>query len=420
MMTEEMPLCLEISNIVPNVAENVLISAKNIILPIYILSDIRVQCERLEELTVLKRIILEAALEMESLESSDIEEITGISAAIAGRQLAILERAHLLETYDHRTYAPIRDKVISSIESQAYPVRYQRNLSFIYLPDTDDLLAFDVNLGGLHFRNILKMKSHLKYPSPFPNETDLNVFVNKKIKEGDIANLPNDVMEVSKTPRKKKVPGECPAYLCKGTLEEKDGGRVITIDILDKDEIADTCQIVLPEAKYFMAKWEHVIGLLDEATFHNQLWNLLDLENDEQKKLTRNNCNFNIELNNNDLRQVMEKYLTQDRTLAEPFGLLIITDDGTKYEFKAQFSPSDEEGQKEFAFSEMIRDIQRQKLLDLNWDNMRCICHAVSEKYCMNETAPDNLAMLINGRLWHQKRYSIIYKLRESEDFKYE
>ena len=421
MMLKEMPLSFEISNTVPHMYSNALISVQKSLIPIYILNDIRVQCERAEELTILKRIILESALELGVIEPSDIEEITGLPAHVAKRQLTILERVHLFETNDHSIYIPIRDMVIRALESHAYPVRYQRNLPFIYLPETDDLLAVDAKQRGLFFRDILK-KSYCKYPfPPFPNDTlDLNAFVDKKIKEADIGNLPKDVIGVYNTQKEKKFPADCPAYLCSGTVEEMDGGRIVTIEIMDKNEFDQTYQIVLQGAIKLLSKWNTVMQLIGEPHCQNQIWGKLGLECDTEKKIAQVNSTIDIELNNEDLRHIMENQTIADRTLAEPFGLLVTAEDNTIFEFRAQFSPADEEAQKEFAFSEIIRDIQRLKLTALNRSTVRSICNEVSQKYAMDDTTADALDVIINERLWFQKRYNITYRLRECEDFTYE
>ena len=110
------------------------------LLPALLWLSVPVVREVEEELTVIDRFILESALLMTPVTADDIAEVTGVPRDAVGRIAGRLLRLGLLEPEGIGFAAA--ESATTALNQASVPQRQVTRLAFLYLPQGDDLIAY--------------------------------------------------------------------------------------------------------------------------------------------------------------------------------------------------------------------------------------------------------------------------------------
>ncbi|MEV0604772.1 hypothetical protein AB0I61_00150 [Polymorphospora rubra] len=142
-------------------------------------------------LSVVERFVLEAALTLQGVRAEDITEITGIPTDIAFRVADRLRALGALDRVDG-TFEPIEPVTREVLTSQRLPEYHQANLQFMYLADTDELIAYDSGPGTPDppLVHLVPVACQAPVPAGLVGRSRATL-LNERIAAGRVAGLPD-------------------------------------------------------------------------------------------------------------------------------------------------------------------------------------------------------------------------------------
>ncbi|WP_432904033.1 hypothetical protein ACQP1S_06285 [Micromonospora matsumotoense] len=190
-----------------------------------------------DQLAVIERFVIEAALHLGEISSGDIAEVTGLPPDLAERVTARVAAAGALEpaatapegsAATASVYQPVRPaatEILSSAELREY---HRAHLLLMYFPRTGDLVAFDTDSKGFDPSLIHRLTP--AFDAPLPPETaglPVGDFLQSKISAGTVVGLPDWVHSAESDAG--DLPETCPAYRCRGYLKRDGKGPVLRL-----------------------------------------------------------------------------------------------------------------------------------------------------------------------------------------------
>jgi hypothetical protein len=217
-----------------------------------------------EELTVIDRFVLEAALRLAPVRAGTVEEVTGIPADAVGRIMGRLARLDLLRPDGH---VPDAERVAEVLERRRAPEHRTVRVTLLYLPDTDEMVAFPPGRGHREPPMLNKVQDVERAPVPGGVAgRDRRDLVRSHLAERRIAWLPDDIVDVVEHADDPPAPvgDTCPAYRCRGHVKEDGHGAVAVLDLVDRAGRRVAGGLVLP-APRLAAGWAGVAGHAADA-----------------------------------------------------------------------------------------------------------------------------------------------------------
>jgi hypothetical protein len=365
-----------------------------------------------EELTVVDRFVVEAALTLAPMRAEDVAEVTTVPrdavVRIAGRLASLgLLRADGLDFY------PVEAAAWNALQQRAVPEDRQTSMTFLYLPHSDDLIAFPTGPG--RSKPPLLQKAKPAEVAPLPREVagarraDL---LRTRIQSGRVAGLPPDIVDVvTDDMSDEALPASCPAYRCRGHVKSNDDGRLV-LDVLDRDG-KKTAQWTLSGAIEQADEW---VALALRALDAGTSWTVAG--GDVQVVQEGPAAWMYV------LDAVAAKAAARDGLrLSEPAGLEIHDgdrreDDRVVVAVNARFVPLDDDATRVFALHQAIRTLVDQDTASMSALAVTEATTAARAAYGLENdalTEPE-----ITDSLWTEKHYRHVYALRAAKDFPYD
>ncbi|MEV0392001.1 hypothetical protein [Polymorphospora rubra] len=185
-------------------------------------------------LSVVERFVLEAALTLQGVRAEDITEITGIPTDIAFRMADRLRALGALDRVDD-TFEPVEPVTREVLTSQRLPEYHQANLQFMYLADTDELIAYDSGPGTPDppLVHLVPVACQAPVPAGLVGRSRATL-LNERIAAGRVAGLPDWVHAA--VDDDVRMPETSPAYRCRrGHLKSAGSGAALVLELYDGD-----------------------------------------------------------------------------------------------------------------------------------------------------------------------------------------
>jgi hypothetical protein len=394
-----------------SVPRNASVVIREALVPMLLWPSVPVLRRIYEELTVVDRFVAEAAVALAPMRAEDVEEVTTIPrdavVRIAGRLVGLgLLRA------EGADYHPVEEAVRNALRQRAVPEERRGSMTFLYLPHSDDLIAFPVGPGLS--RPPLLQKADPAEVAPLPRElagarrADV---LRARIQSGRAAGLPPEVVDVLDDPTDDALPPSCPAYRCRGHVKSGDDGRLV-LEVLDRDG-KKTAQWTLSGATGQAAQW---IALASRAADAGAAWTAdggtVQVRQDEPAAWTYA------------LDSGAAQAATRDGVrLGDPAGLEIHDgdrreDDRVVVVVNARFEPLDRRATRVFALDDAIHAVVDQDPAGVSADSVARATAAARARYGL---APDALTGAeVTESLWTGRHYRHVYGLRAAKDFPYD
>jgi len=406
----------EATDIYPKGDPQMLLSIWEINLPILIWRNLSVNYEKAEKLTLLKKFILESAIQMEVFTASDIEEITSIPDHAIKRILIFMKRIGLLTQLQDGQYSPIKEKVTQSLSEDAYKISEPKSVPFIYLPETDDLIICESSMN-VQLASFDRLKPALSYPIDVNiSKNTVHDFVNERIKARQVINLPDEVISVVMPSQSSKISNPCSAFHCNGYIKHdpQNNRQFAELRIYDaglRQRTPLTLRIDWPSK--LISKWTDISDKALSNDYTPALSKAIGLE----KKMLRSQpkregINLYISLDSNEAEEVYAKH-----SLAEPLGIVIQVEDFARFEFAVFMTPDDKEAANVFITDTIIQSILHVPLEEICLEQIHKVANDTLAQFNLAEVNIDKTVENVLKRMWSIGHYKEIYKLREKEDF---
>lgn len=399
----------ELSESPPRLKEGVLIVVREALLPMLLWEDIKVVRHVRKELTIVERFILEVALTLKTFYTGEIEEITSIPRRAVQRIVRHLVSMGALSIGDDGNYSVLETTARKALKEKALIEKRGGKLTFVYLPGTDDLLAFDKEKGD---RRALEL-DRLMPASSRPVSADVqqekkHAFLNRRVSSRSVANLPDDVVEVPVPDDDRNIPELCPAYHCHGQVVREDDSMRLFLTIYSKKRKDEDEPLSVPVnltgADALVKLWTEMAELLEKEDYYMEIWRLIEPKGSKPisvERLESGEWSFSVD------RDTAQAIASGGRYLVLPFGLLIKSEESILH-LAMKLVPSDGAAATVFAVDEAVTQLLKvpEPLTGAHLDRVA------------SELTADPEA--IKGRMWGLRHYRHIYSLREREDFCYE
>lgn len=193
------------------------------LLPCLVWNDVEVIEETKRELTLVERFIIKAGLELEQLAPLDIEETISLPKRIVYRLLVRLCVARIFAPIENGRFEVLRENAERAVQERSASERRPGKLSFIFLPRTDDLIAF--HAGSAELQRLFRLKGVYKAPVPASAAGMSRAsLLRERIQQRRIVNLPGEIVDAANnTSPDDTISALCPAYTCRGEWMESDG-----------------------------------------------------------------------------------------------------------------------------------------------------------------------------------------------------
>jgi hypothetical protein len=185
------------------------------LLPMLVWPSVPVVREIEERLTVIDRFVVEAAALMTSVTAADIAEVTGVPQDAVGRIAGRLVGLGLLAPADIG-YAPTAEAA-ATLDRPSIVKRQPARLTFLYLPQGDDLIAYQDGPRRVEPPMVHRMPVETNFPLP-PRTAGRRLvdFLRERIGRGQVIGLPEGIVDVVN--QDQTLPLGCPAYRCAGAV----------------------------------------------------------------------------------------------------------------------------------------------------------------------------------------------------------
>jgi hypothetical protein len=200
-------------------ARDATVVVREALLPMLLWPSVPVVREVEQKLTVIDRFVVEAALQMAPVTAVDIAEVTGVPQDAVSRIAGRLVGLGLLVP-DGIGFAPT-ESATAALNRASVPERQVTRLAFLYLPQGDDLIAYQDGPHRVDPPMLHRMVPETMAPlHPGTAERRLAGFLRDRIVGGQVVGLPEGIVDVDEeqVDEKQTVPLGCPAYRCAGSV----------------------------------------------------------------------------------------------------------------------------------------------------------------------------------------------------------
>ncbi|MEV4320513.1 hypothetical protein [Actinocrispum sp. NPDC049592] len=360
-----------------------------------------------EELTVVDRFVVEAALAIAPVRVEDIEEITGIPRDAITRIAGRLSGLDLLRV-DGLDYYANEFNARQALDRRSVAERRPTSLTFLYLPYTDDMVAFAPGHrpDPPHLHKVRKTD-----PAPLPTfigGQSRAQLIRDRISAGDVAGLPAgmELVDVADDAGDDIVSDWCPAYRCRGHVRTREDATTLILDVFDSDgRRAAKCMI--PAATGQAEEWRE---LLDHAGSAGEAWQ------SGGGLVTASRTGpmaWSYELDCAAAQSASDSGIA----LSEPASLLI-QDSTNEVVVNTDFVPADNAASKVFALDQAIRAVSETDLAKVQPDSVARAVEAANSSYGLADDVLTEAEVM--QRLWANHHYRHIYAMRTIRDFDYD
>jgi hypothetical protein len=370
------------------------------------------------KLSAIERFLIEAALALGDIGADDVAEVTSLPDDATHRIAGHLCSTGVLEPRADR-YLPVQDAAQAALDREAIVEYRQDRLSFLILPETDDILAFEHKQGRPQPPKLDPPHSVGAAPLPAAmRNAPRGTLLRQRVRARRVTGLPDDVVDVPDIPEDPPLGDTCPTYRCQGQLRQRSGrtaARIVVYgDANDRRE-----PLPVGDAQGLTDYWLGQADLLAAPDTARRAWHVVasggsaEMSSAAHPDLVRTGATrWTFRLDGTAAHDAAAR----GRRLARAGGLRVTTPDGTtKTEVTLDFEPVDQAAAAVFAVehaAEQLLAIASPSLADLSAAKAKACTF-----YGLRADAVDEKA--VRDRLWQRGHYLLIYRLRSAEDFSY-
>ncbi|MGW4799953.1 hypothetical protein ACWEPC_46800 [Nonomuraea sp. NPDC004297] len=375
---------------------------REVLLPMLLWPSVPVVRRIEEALTIVDRFVLEAALTLAPVRATDVEEITGIPADAVVRVAGRLAGLNLI-VGDGLDYHANGDQAREALRSLSVPEYKTAYVTFLYLPQGDDLIAFSRAAGGRE-PPLLQRVAPVS-AAPLPDELAGAVraeVLDTRIAEGRVSNLPDDV--VGAVALDQPIEEFAHAYRCRGHVKGDTADPLLVLEAVGGAS-GRTVQCVIPGAIGTAERWAAITA---QAAVAGNGW--CDGGGTVEVLAPGPGRPWRYTLDARAAEAAMREKVPLERE-AE----LLIREEDCELGVRATFEPADREAAVVFARQQVCRSIARVPPHKMGRLPVHDAVLSATAAYGL----PNGLLTEENVRedLWAQGFYRHIYALRAPEDF---
>lgn len=356
-----------------------------------------------DELTVVEEFVLHSALSMGATGPAEVREVTGISepavARVAGRlvDLGLLVR-------DGEGFQPVGSEVRPALDERVVRQVRTERWSFLYLPYADDVIAFDPGGEGGTVVRLHDVSPAAVAPVPEGLAgVPVTDFLGRRAGAGRVAGLPVGLIDVGDI--EGTVPDECPAYRCRGTVEQNGGnGPLARLDVLDPDDPEDRRGALVVGATRLVERWRSLSGDLEPTLSR---WRA---EGGQATVQTGEDGDPEIRLD----AAATDLVIGEGVAVSRPTAVTVRTPDSV-IETAVSLRPADPQAAERFAVDDAVQTVVETPPEDVDGGTLSGVLDTIAADY---EVPRDDLtATRVERELWSGGHYRHLYAARAARDF---
>jgi hypothetical protein len=359
-----------------------------------------------EELTVVERFLLEAAVQLGKVTNEMIEEITDLPSEVLDALFGGLVSFGLL-VKEGGAHVPQTEEVEQTLATGSLRRHSQDTCSIAFLPQTDEAVAYGGPLNGRRRRSppapslsVATDKGYLpvgaRTAGRRPSEILEDLLVRRRI-----AGLPTDIVKIASDSEEQPLPETCPVYRVDGVI--RDGTPRLDLRTATGDQ---QTKIDLSGADVLAARWMYLARFMEDPEGLERAAAALGCVARDMVLGPKGAGRLEVRLNERAAATASAQH-----SLALPGGFNVI-DAQSVITVQVELRPGDDAAAALFAL-----DRAAARLRSDGTEAVAEILAAAAREFGVPETLLAEDALV--GRLWALAQYDLVYALRESEDFAY-
>jgi hypothetical protein len=354
-----------------------------------------------EDLTIVDRFMLEAALALAPMRPDDVEEVTQIPRdavlRIAGRLTALG-----LLTAGETGFHAVADAAHEALDRQAAPRYTTAQLTFLYLPEGDDLIAFAPGQGQAVPPMLGRVEpvGDRELP-PAASGRPLAEFIGDRIRSGRVARLPGDIVDAHPD-NQRYIPATCHVYRCAGHVKRTADGVTLALELRSASGKKEKCSV--PGALGQAEMWEAMTAWAPDAADGWEGTIITAREAPTRWKFTLD-------------KEAAGSAVRAGVAVSRPGGLWIV-EPSCIAEAEVAFEPSAPDAAVVFALDQAVRELTDMAHTKVAGDAAVIAAATARRHYNLEDStlASEDVEM----RLWDEAYFRHVYALREPSDFAYD
>lgn len=380
---------------------NATVVVREALLPMLLWPSVPVVREVEQRLTVIDRFAVEAALMMAPVTAADIAEVTGVPQDAVSRIVGRLVGLGLLVPDGVGFVAA--ETAEEALDRSSVPERQVTRLTFLYLPQGGDLIAYQDGPHRVEPPMLHRMVPETVAPLP-PEvaERSLASFLREQLIGGQVIGLPEGIVDVEEeqVDEKQTVPLGCQVYRCAGTVITTDTNVELRLRTTGTTRKQITYKIAgaAGQAAYWssQAQWTDDIVANWTAT------------GGTVKTTQLGPTRWSLTVDGPAATEAIEAGVGVD--LSRAGGLSIQSDDCVTY-VDVSFNPADHAASRVFAMQDALLQITSKVIDDLDEETVPDATSAARATYGLTEADLSDAA--VHDRLWLDRHYLHVYALRK-------
>jgi len=399
--------------------ENKIAEIRSILLPLFVWDNVGVVREIKNELKKVERFILETALSLGTYYPEDIVKTTSIPLKAARRVSHRLTRMGTLEFIPGKNcFSVLRKRAAEALEREVLSELRDETALFLFLPRTDDLLILLDEKRTNTFGNLGRVSPHSGAPVPVNlQKQNKYEFIRKRVCERNVANLPDDIIDVRIPEKPHFIPNMCPAFKCSGRITAENDIVRVDLNIFgSKNKNGKSLQISidLSGADGFVEKCRNLSSYPEQKKSIKKIWQIIEPHGSRPTSVEQiNSSEWVFNINGKSAGNIAEH-----SNISEPFGV-VLSDDGLSLEVGLQLKPEDNNARYFFAVDKTV-SLLLQNGKDVTVAKIDKTFKKAAEQFDYEIDESMSCTDLLSERFWQRREFSLVYALREKEDFSYE
>jgi hypothetical protein len=398
----------------PDVTDEPVVVIAEALLPIFDWTDVPVVRAVEQKLSAVERFLIEAALQLGDLDVEDIEELTGLPEEATRRIAGHLCEISVLTAREGR-YVANEEAALATLARESLVELRQDVLTFLALPRSGDTLAFEHKQGRTAPPQVHRLDPLAGAPVPDTyRDATRTAMLRTLIEARQVADLPDDVLEIVETTDEKPITDLCPVYRYAGRLRLR-SGQLRATGHLYGERGEDRLRLDLSKADRLIDYWLNQAELLHLAETFQAVCQEIGCSPTDTKAQRAGASHWAFQVNSTAARDIARHGVH----LCRKGGLeLLSSDRTTKIEVVASFEPADSEAATTFAVdaaADMLEDLPPDSLTPGDLSQAVVTACAAYQVEAGPKTEHE-----VRMRLWTRGLHYPVYKLRADEDFGYD
>jgi hypothetical protein len=398
----------------PDVADEPVVVITEALLPVFDWINVPVVRAVEQKLSAVERFLIEAALHLGDLDVEDIEELTGLPEEATRRIAGHLCEISVLSAGDGR-YVANEEAALATLTRESLVELRRDVLTFLVLPHSGDALAFEHKQGRTAPPQVHRLDPVASAPVPGTyRDATQTAMLRTLVEARQMADLPDDVVEIAEPTGETPVPDLCPVYRYAGRLRLRSGQLRATGHVYG-ERGEDRVPLDLSKADRLVEYWLDQAELLHVAETFQVVCQEIGCSPADTKARRAGASHWEFQINSSAARDLTLRGVH----LCRAGGLELLSPDRTTaIEVVASFEPADPEAATAFAVdaaADMLEELPPDSLTPGDLSQAVVTACAAYQVEPGPETEHE-----VRTRLWTRGRHYLVYKLRADEDFGYD